>query len=189
MASLSRREHLIQTALGLFAERGYHATGIDTILEVAGVSKKTLYHHFRSKDELVLAALRHYDGRFRNGFIRRVEAAAATPRERLLAVFDEAERWFASDAFHGCVFINAIGEYSDRESPIREVCKEFKRLVRSYLHELAAAAHAPDSKRLADDLALLFEGAIVTAQVSGDPRAAQTAKRLAQLAVDHTFAV
>jgi len=187
MAAKSRREHLIKTAVELFSERGYHATGIDTILATAGVSKKTLYNHFRSKDELILAALRHYDGLFRNGFMRQVEAEATVPRDRLLAVFDVSERWFASDKFYGCMFINAIGEYSEPESPIREVCKEFKKLMRAYLRELAAAAGAKDPAALADELALLLEGATVTAQVSGDRRAAQTAKRIANTIIEQAL--
>ena len=187
MPAKSRREQLIKTAVELFSERGYHATGIDTILAAAGVSKKTLYNHFRSKEELILAALRHYDGLFRNGFMRQVEAAAASPRERLLAVFDVSEEWFASDKFYGCMFINAIGEYSAPDSPIREVCKEFKRLMRGYLFELASAAGAQDPNALADALALLLEGATVTAQVSGDRRAAVTAKRIAGSIIDQAL--
>jgi len=90
----SKREQLIKTALELFAKNGIHATGIDTIVEHSGVTKKTLYAHFRSKEELVLAVLRQYDELARNEFMRQVESGGKTPRARLLAVFDFAERWF-----------------------------------------------------------------------------------------------
>ncbi len=60
MAS-QRREELVQTAVRLFRKNGYHATGIDRILAEAGVAKMTLYKHFRSKDELILGALRRWD--------------------------------------------------------------------------------------------------------------------------------
>jgi len=73
-SSLSKRELLIKTALELFAKNGLHATGVDSIVEQSGVTKKTLYAHFRSKDELVLAVLRYYDGLARNEFMRRVES-------------------------------------------------------------------------------------------------------------------
>ena len=179
----SRREHLIETALDLFAEQGFHATGIDRILERAGVSKKTLYSHFRSKDELILAVLTHYDSRFRNDFVRRVEKAAKTPRARLLAVFDVAEAWFSAKGFYGCLFINAIGEYSAGDSAIRRVCQEFKRLMRDYLFELAAQAKLRGPSRVADQLALLLEGAIVTAQVSRTPQAARAAKQAARVLI------
>lgn len=179
----SRRDHLVQTALALFSAHGFHATGIDRILEQAGVSKKTLYNHFRSKDELILAVLKDYDGRFRNDFVRSVERAAKTPRARLLAVFDVAGEWFSSSGFYGCLFINAIGEHASEDSAIRRVCQEFKRLMHDYLLELADQAGLPRPAALADQLALLLEGAIVTAQVSKQPNAARTARQAARLLI------
>ena len=189
MSQSPRREHLIDTAIALFAERGYHGTGIDTILAKAGVSKKTLYRHFRSKEELILAALKKYDGLFRNDFMRQVEARAATPRDRLLAVYDVAADWFAQDNFFGCMFINAVGEYSAADTPIRQVCKDFKRQVRRYIEDLCAELGAENPAGLADELAMLFEGAIVTAQVS-DKReaAAQIAKTAAAALIDQATA-
>jgi AcrR family transcriptional regulator len=185
MPTSERREHLIDTAIGLFAKHGFHATGIDRILEESGVSKKTLYRHFRSKDELILAALKKYDGLFRNGFMRQVEERAETPRDRLLAVFDVAEAWFRQNNFYGCMFINAIGEHSAADTPIRQVCKDFKAMMRGFLHELCIEAAVPDPPGLAEELALLLEGAIVTAQVSQDRhRAAQVAKTAAAALIE-----
>lgn len=180
MSQSQRREHLIDTAIALFAERGYHATGIDTILEKSGVSKKTLYRHFRSKDELILAALRKYDGLFRNSFMRQVEDSAEAPRDRLLAVFDVAAAWFEQNTFYGCMYINAVGEYAEPDTPIRQACKDFKALIRRYIEGLCVEAQVPNPADLADELALLFEGAIVTAQVSQSrSRAARVAKTAA----------
>lgn len=183
MTRPTRRQHLIQTAATLFARHGYHATGVDAILATAGVSKKTLYSHFRSKEELILAALRDYDGRFRNDFMRQVERAAGPPGDRLLAVFDVAELWFCGEHFYGCMFINAIAEYSQRQSAIRSACQEFKRLLREYMQELAEQAGAAHPAELADALALLLEGATVTAQLSAQPGAARTARRVAALLI------
>lgn len=175
-----RREVLIDTAIELFAEQGYHATGIDTILAKSGVSKKTLYRHFRSKDELILAALKKYDSQFRNSFMRQVEERAGTPRDRLLAIYDVAADWFEQNNFYGCMYINAIGEFSDPDTPIRQVCKEFKSLVRRYIEDLCREMGAADPTALAEELALLLEGAIVTAQVSQQKsKAAQIAKTAA----------
>lgn len=183
-----RREHLIDTAMTLFAEHGFHATGIDTILEKAGVSKKTLYHHFRSKDELILAALRKYDGLFRNNFMRQVEALAQTPRDRLLAIFDVGEQWFQQNNFYGCMFINAVAEFSASDTPIREVCREFKGLVRGYIQSICEQAGATDAALLAEELALLFEGAIVTSQIAQESgRSARIAKTVAAALVDQAL--
>lgn len=188
MQTSSRREHLIDTAIALFSENGFHGTGIDTILEVAGVSKKTLYRHFRSKDELILACLRKYDGLFRNNFMRQVEALADTPRGRLLGLFDVAEQWFKQNNFYGCMFINAVGEYSEADTPIREVCRDFKAMIRGYIRSLCEQAGATDPEMLADELALLFEGATVTAQVSQDrSRAARVAKTAATALIDQAL--
>ncbi len=185
MTVSTRREHLIDTALHLFAERGYHATGIDMILERAGVSKKTLYRHFRSKDELILAALKKYDGLFRNSFMRQVEARAESPRDRLLAIYDVAGDWFAQDDFFGCVYINATGEFSAPRTPIRKVCQEFKAMMRGFIENLCVEAGASDPVALADELALVLEGAIVTAQVAQDRgQAARIAKSAAEALID-----
>ena len=185
MAISDRREHLIDTAIRLFLANGFHATGIDTILKESGVSKKTLYRHFRSKEELILGALRKYDGQFRNGFMRQVEAAADTPYDRLLAMFDVAQDWFQQNAFYGCMFINAVGEYSAADTPIRQACKDFKKMMRGYIVGLCRDLPVQDPEALGDEIAILLEGAIVTAQVSQSRiRAAQVAKTAAKTLID-----
>ena len=184
MAESARREHLIDTAIGLFAEQGYHATGIDMILARAGVSKKTLYRHFRSKDELIVAALRKHDRQFCETFMNQVRASSPSPRQQLLAVFDVSEAWFRDNQFHGCMFINAIGEYAETATPIREACQAFKETLRRFLEDLAREAEAEDPAGLARQLALLLEGAIVTAQVTEQPGlSAKTAKAVAEVLI------
>jgi len=184
VGSTSRREHLINTAIELFSEHGFHATGIDTLLEKAGMSKRTLYTYFRSKEELILAVLRHQDGLLRNQFMASVGKAAGQPETRLLAVYDVAEAWFKQKNFFGCMFINAVGEYADADSPIRQVSIEYKKLMRAYLLSLCSQLDVASPEELADALALLLEGAIVTAQVSRNVQAAQTAKKVAKILID-----
>lgn len=184
----AKRQQLVDKAIELFAEHGYHATGIDRIAEEANVSKKTMYHHFRSKEELIIAALKQYDGVFRNGFMKAVEKQADSPYDRLLAVFDVAQAWFSDNKFFGCMFINAVGEYSERNPGIRHVCQEFKRMMRSYIEELAVEAGVADARRAAESLAILLEGSIVTAQVSGTPDAAVTARQAARVLLDDALA-
>ena len=146
----SKREQLIKTAVELFSKNGIHATGIDTIVEHSGVTKKTLYAHFRSKEELVLAALRHYDGQFRNSFMRQVEAKGRTPKARLLAVFDVAETWFRQNDFYGCLFINAVGEHSETDTPLRHVCHEYKRMTAGFIRDLCGKLGARNPGVLAE---------------------------------------
>ncbi|NKB80527.1 MAG: TetR family transcriptional regulator [Nitrospirales bacterium] len=180
----SKRTQLIETAIELFAKDGFHATGIDTIAERSGVTKKTLYTHFRSKEELILATLHHYADRFRNEFMRQVDRQARTPKTRLLAIFDVAEKWFKKENFYGCMFINATGEYSKNDASIRHICIEYKRLMNGYIQELCQKFMAREPNKLAEEIALLLEGAIVTAQVSQQPTAAKIAKRVAAILID-----
>ena len=84
------RAHLVSVALKLFRQHGFHATGIDKILAESGVAKNTLYRHFKSKDELILASLRQQDEEFRNWLMREV-ARRDNAIDRLLAVFDVIE--------------------------------------------------------------------------------------------------
>jgi AcrR family transcriptional regulator len=175
----SRRDHLVETALTLFCRDGFHATGVDRILAESGVAKMTMYKHFRSKDELILATLRRRDELFRNWFMRAVERRAETQRGRLVALFDALEEWFDGGDFTGCMFINASAEFSRSDDPIHAASAEHKRLMLAYVRGLAEAAGADDPDALAYGLTLLAEGAIVMAYVAGDRRAARHAKEAA----------
>lgn len=180
----AKRQELIDTAIELFNQHGFHGVGIDRIAEEARVSKKTMYHHFRSKEELILAALKHKDGLFRNDFMRAVEAASESPRERLLAIFDVAQTWFSDHKFYGCMFINAVGEYSGPDNPIRAASRDFKRQMLGYIEQLAEEAGLERPREIAAALSILLEGAIVTAQVSGRPDAASTARAAAAVLIE-----
>ncbi len=179
MAS-ARREHLIDTALSLFQTEGYHATGIDRILAQSGVAKMTLYKHFRSKDDLILAALRRRDESFRNWFVREVERRASAPRDRLLALFDTIGEWLETNGVSGCMFINAAAEYGNCDHPIHVVAAEHKRMLTGYIRSLAADAGAAEADRLARQLYILVEGAIVATQVCSRTDAGSDARDAAE---------
>jgi AcrR family transcriptional regulator len=187
MPAPSKREQIVTEALKLFYRDGFNATGVDRISAEAGVSKKTLYNHFKSKDELVLATLRKRDGLFRNRIMRETERLGSTPRERLLTIFDAHEAWFQEKNFSGCMFINAAAEFSSQDDPNHVVSAEHKRLVRDYIRELAEQAGARDPQTLATQLNLLLDGAIVEAYVSGNTQAAKLARSMAAVFVDQAF--
>ncbi len=187
MPAASKREQIVTHALKLFYRDGFNATGVDRISAEAGVSKKTLYNHFKSKDELVLATLRQRDALFRNQIMRETERLGRTPKDRLLAIFDAHESWFREKGFSGCMFINAAAEFSSAKDPRHLLSAEHKRLVRDYIGELAEQAGARDPKALAAKLNLLLEGAIVEAHVSGNTEAAQLAKSMAKVFVEQAF--
>lgn len=174
-------QQLVETALRLFYRKGFHATGIDTILAGAGVSKMTLYKHFGSKDGLILAALRLRSYRWRRWFEGFVEGATEDPQERLLATFDALNQWTNSRDFNGCMFINAAAEFPRRSDPVRTAVNEHRKLVLDYIRSLSDAAGARDSEQLARQIFLLNEAIIVDAQVSNDNAAAEAAKLAARL--------
>ncbi|MGH6891537.1 MAG: TetR/AcrR family transcriptional regulator [Dongiaceae bacterium] len=181
------RERLIETAISLFNRHGFHATGVDRIVAVAKVAKKTLYAHFPSKEELILAALSRKRSAFSDEFLPAVLAASDDPKHRLLALFELAKSWFADPDFYGCIFINAAVEYSEAAHPINACARDFKTLLRGFAREQAAAGGAVDPDQLADQIALLFEGATTVAQVSARPDAATTAKEIAAQLIDAAF--
>jgi AcrR family transcriptional regulator len=180
----SKRERLIEAGLKLFYERGFNATGIDAVLAEAGVAKMTLYKHFRSKDDLIVAVLRRRDEVFRNWLSRAVERLATTPRARLLALFDAHHEWFESDGFRGCMFINAAAEFGQLSGPIHTVAGEHKWLVIAYIGELTHAAGATEPGALALQLCLLLDGATAGTHVTGDPSAAGAARAAAETLID-----
>lgn len=163
----SRRAELIEAAMRVFYRHGFHASGLDRILEEGGISRMTLYNHFTSKDELIVAALRRRDEMFRNRMMKFVEATARAPRDRLLAVFDFHERWFTERDFCGCMFINAAAEFSDPTSAPRLVAAEHKRAIVRYLVDLCNQAGLAHPEAVAEKLNILIEGSIVTARVVG----------------------
>ena len=185
----SRRDELIDTALRLFYTNGFNATGIDKILAEAGVAKMTLYKHFRSKDELILAALERRDETFRDWLTSEMENASTDPHTQLLAMFDALLSWFEGKAFkklgfYGCAFINASSEFGDISHPAHHLSADHKQRIVTYIEALCEKAGAKEPHKLAEQLALLKEGAIVTAQVRGMKEAAHIAKQMAENLLD-----
>ncbi|MCW3152952.1 TetR/AcrR family transcriptional regulator [Achromobacter spanius] len=172
------QERLLRATEHLIYQGGIHATGMDLIVKTSGVARKSLYKHYPNKDALVAAALQARDERWMQWFIA-TTTRAATPRERLLSVFDALQEWFESDGFRGCAFINAAGEISDPAHPIRAVSRLHKaRLLEHVLH-LAQEARLPDPDEAARQLLVLIDGAIAVALVSGDVSITASAQRAA----------
>lgn len=177
----SRRDHLVDTALQLFCQNGFRATGIDLVLKESGVAKKTLYNHFRSKDELIVAALDKRDEDFmakmRTTVSRLAPRQPGDPRfSRVLAFFDGLDEWFNSDSFNGCTFINASAEYPREDCPVHQACVAHKERVLNTLESLLSDMPVSDSRQLALEVGLLAEGAIVRAHTAEDLQAARVAK-------------
>ncbi|MBA3067597.1 MAG: TetR/AcrR family transcriptional regulator [Hyphomonas sp.] len=182
--SASKREELVQNALTIFYEGGFNAIGMDRIAAETGVSKTSIYKHFRTKEDLILATLRLHDEQFRNWLVRRVEVLASEPAQRLLAVFDALREWLLEPEFRGCMFVKASAEFQDRASPIHAASAEHKRLLQIYFEKLADKAGAGHPGELAAQLQLLIEGAITIAHLHDPHLAAETAGAAARVLIN-----
>lgn len=174
------RERILETAYDLFSRHGVRTVGVDTVAERSGVAKMTLYRHFRSKDELVLAFLRLREERWTVEWLQgEVQRRAERPEERLLAIFDVFHEWFQRDDFEGCSFINVMLEV-DRESPVRAASVDHLANIRGFLRELAEEIGALDPDDFARRWHILMKGSIVAAG-EGDREAARRARELGSL--------
>lgn len=165
-------ERILQTAEELFYGEGIRATGVDTIAAKAGISKRTLYNHFPSKDALIAAYLRR-------GFHEQ-RPSDRPPLEQILRAFDRLETNFADAEFRGCRFVNAVAEIGEEDCAAREIAIEFKEGRRLWFRDRLAALGVDDAEGLAMQLTILVDGAIAGAMVRGDPSVARQAAKAAR---------
>jgi AcrR family transcriptional regulator len=178
------RERILDTAYGLFSRRGVRAVGVDEVIREAGVAKATLYRHFPSKDDLVLAFLRQRERRWTHDFVEReARRRGSTPEERLLAIFDVFDEWFHRDDFEGCSFINVMLETADREHPIGRASVDHLANIRTVVATLAAEAGLRDPDEFARSWHILMKGSIVQAG-EGDADAAKRAQAMARTLIE-----
>ena len=177
----NKRDELVRRALDVFYARGFHATGMDTLVKETGVSKTSMYKHFRTKDDLIVAVLRLRDEDFRTWLYRRMAELADTPRGQLLAMFTALAEWFDKPEFAGCMFVKASAEFQDHSHPVYRQSTEHKQLILRHLAGLAEQAGAADAAALARQLLTLKEGAIVLAAMSVCPDPASDALATARL--------
>lgn len=172
---------VLQVASELFYERGIGSVGMELIAAEAGVTKKTVYDRFGSKDALILAYLRARDERWRDFVTTRI-AAVPDARERVLATFDALEAWQADEPERGCSMVNACAELPDASHPVHGAAAEQKAWLRGLYARLIDdagfdARNTPAA--LADQLLIIHEGAVVAFSVGGIRDAAATARATA----------
>jgi AcrR family transcriptional regulator len=172
-AKPTMNERILETADRLFYLRGIRAVGVDTIAAEIGISKRTLYNHFPSKDELIRAYL-----------ARRFTAAPASdkpPAEQILGTFDRLERGFAAKGFRGCPFVNAVAELGAEDQAVKKIAIAFKESRRLWFRDLLKQLDVADAEGLATQLTLLVDGAIAQNLVRDDPSMARAARQAARV--------
>lgn len=180
----SPRERILAAAYELFGRRGIRAVGTDEVIERAGVARATLYRHFATKNDLVLAVLQRREELWTHGLIEQQSRQRGdTPEEQLLAIFDVMHDWFQlRDGYEGCSFINVLLELG-ADHPVGQACITHLDHVREVVRQRAIAAGLSDVDDFAWSLHLLMKGAIILAAI-GDLDAAVRARRMAVDLID-----
>ncbi|WP_042426136.1 TetR/AcrR family transcriptional regulator [Streptacidiphilus anmyonensis] len=173
------RERILDAAEELFYARGIQGVGMDVIRDASGVTLRRLYQFFPSKGDLVEAYLARRDARWLDSLVAHVETSADTPEERIPAVFDWLESWFARPDYRGCAFVNSFGELGGTSPQVAAAARRHKEAFHAYLRGLATSAGATED--VGAQIALLAEGAMTTAAISGTPSASRQAKQAARL--------
>ena len=171
------KERILETADRLFYLQGIRAVGVDTIAAEIGISKRTLYNHFPSKDELIAAYLAR---RF-----RQPPSSDKPPVEQILGTFDSLERRFASKEFRGCPFVNAVAELGAEDRAVKKIAIAFKESRRVWFRDLLLQLDVADADSLATQLQLLVDGSIALDLVRDDPSMARAAKEAARVLLGH----
>lgn len=180
----TKRDELVAKATAIFYRNGFQATGMDRLVAETGISKTSIYKHFKTKDDLIVASLKSRDTFLRGWLFGRMAELASTPRDQLIAMFDALHEWFHEPDFHGCMFAKASSEYQDPEHPINREASDHVARISAQLALIAKQAGLRQPSELARQLALLKEGAVVLATMGRGGTPALDAKAVAIKLID-----
>ena len=183
LAKRSARDRILDTASELFYRDGYHAVGIDTIVERSRVAKMTLYRHFPSKDDLIAAYLERANDEFLEWLEGEIEAVD-DPKAKLVRAFEATAKLTASPKCLGCTFQAAASEFPELDHPGHRVAMAHKRHALARLAELARLAGLRDPNGLASQLLLLMDGAWVAARMFGPDNHARSVAAAARALIE-----
>jgi AcrR family transcriptional regulator len=159
------------------------SVGVDAVAEAAGVTKRTLYYHFASKEDLVAAYLEARDEATLEALRSTPGRGGSRPGDRILGVFDYVERWCRTPAYRGCPFNNAVAEQASSPK-VTAIARRHKATVQSWFTERAAEGGARDAEGTGARLLVLLDGALNGAAVFASADAAATAGAMAETIVD-----
>lgn len=163
---MKKREQIVNTAYLLFKKNGFYATGVDLIMRTANVSKRTLYKYFPTKNDLIVAVIEEYRSMYREHIDELLTSVKGDSREKINAIFQDATNWFGDTNFHGCLAVNAMGEFANKNQAIEQACLCFKHWELNMLCDLTRELDNLQSDKLAYKLFVLLEGMSSIAQVS-----------------------
>jgi AcrR family transcriptional regulator len=169
------QERILETADRLFYGRGIRAVGVDTIADEIGISKRTLYNHYPSKDALIVAYLARR--------LVPLEVSDQPPLQQILGAFDRLERTLSRGTYRGCPFVNAVAEIGEELEEACKVAVAFKERRRLWFQDLLGRLGVADPEGLSTQLAILLDGAIVSGLVRHDPAMARAARQAVEALV------
>lgn len=181
------REQILTTAATLFFRDGFRAVGVDTIVAESGVAKMTLYRHFPSKDDLIVAYLEDTNKKFWVWFDKAIAPYPDQPREQILAFFRSLEELITKPACYGCPFLIAATEFPNVNEPAHQVALANKNAVRQRFQDLLTQANIHPADILADHLSLLVDGAFIAVRMYGYENPARHVSQAAQQLI-HAYA-
>jgi AcrR family transcriptional regulator len=175
------RDRLINTAIDLFYDHGFHVIGLDRILAETGVTKTTFYKYFDSKEDLIVAAIERRDVWETTARNRAVlKRAGRDPAKQLIALIDVLDDWFNHPEFKGCIFITAAVEFPDPSDPAHQAAAAYKMRGRGETLELAKRAGAKDPEAFTDMYSTIVEGAVILRHIHQRNDAARIARPLVE---------
>lgn len=174
----SIRDHILKVAGELFYSRGIRAVGIDEIIAEADIAKATLYRHFSGKEDIIVSYLETRKARLENSLMKTLARKGATGRTKVLSVFDDLMKTLKTPGFRGCAFLMAVAEHAE-SARIRKTARSYKLFLRDQLRALLDG-EVPESDDLADQLLLVYEGAIATAVLRPESNPGAQARRCAK---------
>lgn len=172
-AKAAMQERILETADRLFYREGIRVVGVDTVAAEIGISKRTLYNYFPSKDDLIVAYLSRR--------LRPIEESSLPPAEQILDDFDRLERAMRRDGYRGCPFVNAVAELADPTHAAHQIAVAHKEKRRALFRKLLIQLEVANPDSLAIQLMILGEGAVAQALVHGDPKMARAAREAARV--------
>ncbi|HEX3832688.1 MAG TPA: TetR/AcrR family transcriptional regulator, partial [Solirubrobacteraceae bacterium] len=158
------RERLLAAADQLFYEEGIATVGVDRILKQSDVARASLYSTYGSKDELIRAYLEARSQGWQALVAEVLPVRWDSARDRILGIYELLTEWFGAPGYRGCPFINASAEAASSQA-VETVRDHHRAWVRTLFTDLTRDAEAEDPDALAAQLVLLYDGAMVGAQL------------------------
>ena len=177
LAGKPPRERILVAACELFYRFGVHPVGVEAIADTALTNKMTLYRHFRSKDDLIVAFVEQLVRENLEILERLLGPGPGTPQQKLAAWIDHVDDILSNKLERGCALANAAVEL-DARHPARAVIENYKQQKYARLADALRAARYREPERLADEVFLLFEGARISLQCGGKGPASRVVSML-----------